>query len=132
MIPESYAKAKSVVIFELLKNKGIAKVAMLDPLDFDTIEFLRAKLGVWVESYLTTPTSLKYGLKQYKKKIGEDFNKIVSENIEKSFSVVGGEPDLAKMAESVPIVAILDSVIEHAVVLGASDFILSRFQKKCL
>ena len=75
-----------------------------------------------MEVYYTTLSSFKYGLKQYKKKIGSDFNKIVSENIEKSFSLVNDqEAGLAKMAESIPIVSILDSIIEHAVVLGASD-----------
>ena len=120
MVPETYAKSKGVVLFEHDAGKKLAKLAMLDPLDYDAQEFLREKLGVWVEPYITTPSILKFGLKQYKKKIGEEFNKVISENIEKTFSVVG-EPDIAKMAEAVPIVAILDNVIEHAVVLGASD-----------
>lgn len=122
LVPEAYAKSKSAVLFSIDKENKIAKLAMLDPIDYETIEFLRANLGYWVEPYLTTPTSLKYGLKFYKKKMGAEFNKIISENIEKSFSLANDiESGLARMAESVPIVAILDSVIEHAVVLGASD-----------
>lgn len=122
LVPEAYAKSKNVVLFGLDKENKIAKLAMLDPIDYETIEFLRANLGCWADPYLTTPTSLKYGLKFYKKKMGAEFNKIISENIEKSFSLANDtESGLARMAESVPIVAILDSVIEHAVVLGASD-----------
>ena len=120
LIPESYAKSKNLVLFEYSKEENLAKVAMIDPLDYEVIEFLRAKLNVWVEPYFTTFSSLKYGLRQYKKKIGEEFNKVISENIEKSFSVLG-EPDLVKMAESVPIITILDSIMEHAATLGASD-----------
>ncbi|KKR39184.1 MAG: Type IV-A pilus assembly ATPase PilB [Parcubacteria group bacterium GW2011_GWB2_40_8] len=122
MLPETFAKARNAIIFEFDAKKKIAKLAMVDPLDYDTIEFVRAKFDCWVEVYYTTLSSFKYGLKQYKKKIGSDFNKIVSENIEKSFSLVNDqEAGLAKMAESIPIVSILDSIIEHAVVLGASD-----------
>lgn len=122
MIPEGYAKSKSVILFDYNKENKTGKIAMLDPIDYETIEFLRIKLGIWIESYLTTLTSLKYGLRFYKKKMGVEFNKIISENIEKSFSLVNdSESGLAKMAESVPIVAILDSIIEHAVTLGASD-----------
>lgn len=122
LVPEAYAKSKNVILFGLDKENKIAKLAMLDPIDYETIEFLRVNLDSWIESYLTTPTSLKYGLKFYKKHMGAEFNKIISENIEKSFSVANDtESGLAKMAESVPIVAILDSVIEHAVSLGASD-----------
>lgn len=131
LVGEAYAKTKNVVLFELDKENKIAKLAMTDPLDYDVIEFLREKLDAWTEPYLTTPTSLKFGLRQYKKKIGEEFNKIIAENIEKSFSVVG-EPDIAKMAEAVPIVAILDSVIEHAVTLGASDIHFEPLMKEVL
>lgn len=120
LIPELFAKSQEAVIFEYNKQKGFAKVAMLDPLDYTAIEFLRAKLGVWVEPYLTSPTSLKYGLKQYKKKIGEEFNQIITENVQKFLSATG-ETDVVKMAEAVPIITILDSIIEHAVALNSSD-----------
>ncbi|MFH0890493.1 MAG: GspE/PulE family protein [Candidatus Liptonbacteria bacterium] len=131
MIPEAYAKTRNVVLFEYDAEKKLAKLAMADPLDYNTIEFLREKFGAWTEPYLAAPASLKFGLKQYKKKIGEEFNKIIAENIEKSFSVIG-EPDIAKMAEAVPIVAILDSVIEHAVSLGASDIHFEPLLKEVL
>jgi type IV pilus assembly protein PilB len=130
-ISETYAKSKNVVLFEYDKEKNIGKVAMLDPLDFDTIEFLRAKLGVWVEAYWTTPASLKYALKFYKKKIAQEFSQIITENIEKSISVAG-QPDVAKMAEAVPIITILDSIIEHAIALGASDIHFEPLTKEFL
>ncbi len=120
LISEAYAKSKDIVLFHYDKEKQIVKLAMLDPFDYDTIEFVRAKLNVWVESYLTTLTSLRYGLKHYKKKIGMEFNEIISENIEQSL-VIAEEKDLSKTATAVPIVTILDNIIEHAVTLNASD-----------
>lgn len=131
LIPEAYAKLKNIILFEFDPEIKTAKAAMLDPLDYDTIEFLRAKLGVWIEPHLTTLSGLRYGLKQYKKEIGKEFNKIIAENIEKSMTVVE-DPDLVKMAEAVPIVAILDSVIEHAVALGSSDIHFEPLTKEVL
>lgn len=131
LIPELYAKSQEAAVFEYNKEKGYVKVAMLDPLDYTTIEYLRAKLGVWVEVYLTSPTSLKYGLKQYKKKIGEEFNQIITENVQKFLSATG-ETDVVKMAEAVPIITILDSIIEHAVAFNASDIHFEPLPKAVL
>lgn len=131
LVPETYAKSKNILVFEFDKEKGLAKVAMLDPFDYDTIEFLRAKLGAWIEPYLTTQTSLKYGLKQYKKKIGVQFNEVISENVKKFLSS-SGETDLSKLAEALPIVTILDSIIENAVVLNSSDIHFEPLGKEVL
>ncbi len=120
LIPESYAKSKGLAVFEVDEKKGVAKVAMVDPMDYEAIEFLRAKLGRWIDPYFTTSNSLHYALKQYKKKIGQEFDQIISENVQKFLSG-GEENDLVKMAEAVPIINILDSIIEHAVALNASD-----------
>ncbi|HEX8994143.1 MAG TPA: ATPase, T2SS/T4P/T4SS family, partial [Candidatus Paceibacterota bacterium] len=120
LIPEALAKSKHAVVFEYDEAIGKAKVAMLDPLDLSTIEFLRAKLGCWVEPYLTTEASLRYGLRQYKKEGELVLDPSITENIEKSMSL-SGDTDLSKTAEAVPIVTILDHIIEQAVALDATD-----------
>lgn len=131
LIPEVYAKAKNVVLFAFDKEQGRVKLAMLDPFDYDTIEYVRAKLGVWVDVYLTTLPSLRYGLKQYKKKVGINFDEIISENIEQSLAVAS-EADVAKSAAAVPIVSILDNVIDHAVSLNTSDIHFEPLDKELL
>lgn len=128
-IPEAFAKANGVVLYELLKDKKIAKVAMLDPFDFDTIEFLRAKFGMWVDVSWTTQTNLNFALKQYGKQIGASFNQTIAENIQKFLSL-SGEADVAKLAESVSIITILDSILERAIVLNASDIHFEPLAKK--
>src|ERR1035437_1173305 len=80
LIPEVYAKLKNIILFSYDKEKGVAKLAMLDPYSYDTIEYIRAKLNIWVEPYLTTYSSLHYGLKQYKQKINVGFEQVISEN----------------------------------------------------
>ena len=132
IVPETYAKAKNLIIFEENKVKKIIKVAMLDPFDYDTIEFLRAKTKFWIEPYFITPSGLKYGLKQYKQKIGAKFNEIISENVQKFLTVETSETNLVKMIETVPIVSILNNIIEHAIVLNASDIHFEPMAKEFL
>lgn len=131
LIPEVYAKSKNIVLFGYDKAKGVAHVAMLDPFDYDTIEYVRAKLNAWVEPHLTTFSSLRYGLKHYKKKVGMEFDQIISENIEQSLAIAGDE-DLTKTATAVPIVIILDNILDHAVVLSASDIHFEPLERELL
>lgn len=133
-ISESYAKAHRVIIFDFDEQKNIVKAAMIDPLDLEALEFLKAKFnGAEIIPYIMTPSSLKHALKQYKKKIGEEFNKIIEDNLKESMAAGLGpatETDLSRMAEAVPIISILDSILEHAASLGASDIHFEPFEDK--
>ena len=120
LISEVYAKSKNVILFSYDKEEGIIKLAMLDPFDYDTIEFIRTKFNAWVEPYLTTQASLHYGFKQYKQKLNVGFEEAISQNIESSL-LIAKEKDLSKTATAVPIVAILDNIIEQAITLNSSD-----------
>ena len=134
MLPESYAKSHRIIIFDFDKEKNVLKVAMIDPLDLEVLEFQRAKFrDMQVIPHLMTPSSLKHALKQYKKKIGEEFNKIIEENLKQSIvSGVSTTTDLSRMAEAIPIITILDSILEHASSLGSSDIHFEPFEDKFL
>jgi type IV pilus assembly protein PilB len=132
LISENYAKSKNVMVFEKDLKKQVVKIAMADPLDYDTIEFLRAKLGMEIEPYLSGRSSLKYGFKQYKQQIGQEFDKVVNDNVNKILSEGAGEADMAKLADAIPVVTILDSIIEHAVALNASDIHFEPLPKTML
>ena len=131
LIPETYAKSRNVIIFDLDKEREVVKLAMLDPFDYETIEYLRAKFNFWVEPYLATRSTIKYGFKQYKQKINMGFDQIISENIEQSL-LIADDKDLSKTAEAVPIITILDNIIEQAVTLGSSDIHFEPFEHELL
>jgi type IV pilus assembly protein PilB len=131
ILPENYAKSKGLVIFEFNLEAKIAKIAMLNPLDLDTINFIQAKYNLWLEVYLTSSASLSYVFKQYRKTIGTSFNQIIEESIKQSVSL-SGETDIMRMAEAIPIVSILDSILENAVVVNASDIHFEPEPKKLL
>lgn len=120
-------------IISATDEKKVLKIAMIDPLDIETLEYVRAKFSdMHVEVSIMTPSSLKHGLKQYKRKIGEEFNKIIEENLKQSMvsGISGVTTDLSRMAEAVPIVSILDSILEHGVSLGSSDVHFEPFEDK--
>jgi len=131
LLPENYVKSKGAVIFEYDQEAKTAKIAMLNPLDLETIDFIRHKLDLWLDVYLTSSVSLNFVFKQYRKTIGTNFNQIIDESIKQSISL-SGETDMARMAEAVPIVSILDSVLENAVVMNASDIHFEPLPKKLL
>lgn len=126
MIPESLAKNKGVVLFDFNLEKRIGKLAMLDPGDLEIVEFLKIKFNADLWPHLTTTTSLKFALRQYQKKIGEEFNVIIEENLKKALAT-GGEIDLGKLAQDIPVVTILNSIMERAVNLDASDIHIEPF-----
>lgn len=131
IIPETFAKNKNVIIFELNPETRVAKIAMLNPLDLETINFIEAKYNLWLEPYLSSAASLAFVFKQYHKTIGTNFNQVIEESIKQSVSL-SGETDIMKMAEAIPIVSILDSVLENAIMMNASDIHFEPLPKKLL
>lgn len=131
LLPENFSKANGVVLFEYDKQAGAAKLAMRDPLDLDTIEFVRLKLGCWVDAYLASQSSIIYGLRQFKKQGGQSFSQIIEQSL-KEASALAGDADVGKKAEAVPIITILDSILENAAISGASDIHFEPMAKKFL
>ena len=89
LVPESFAKSRQLVLFAYDEKKRVVKAGMLDPRDLATIEFLRAKLDAWIDVFMVTPKSFRYGLNQYNRRIGEDFNKTIQDNIQKTLGEAG-------------------------------------------
>ncbi len=131
LISESYAKSRGVVLFDFDREKKTGSLAMIDPNDFETINYLRIKLGCWLNVYFTSFSGLQFALKSYKRKISDDFNKIIEENI-KATAGLHENGNISKIVEAVPIVRILDSIIEHAISSGASDIHFEPFRDKLL
>jgi len=65
LVPKTYAKNKGLIVFDLDKDREIARVAMINPFDLSSIEYLRFKLGCRIEAYSTSQASLMAGLSQY-------------------------------------------------------------------
>jgi len=120
MISEEYAKTNKLISFDWQLEKRILKLAMLDPGNFQTIKFLEAKLNCKILPYITAQADLNRAFRQYEKKLEEQFTEVISKNIKKA-TTLSGEVDLATVAKEVPIVTILNAILEHAVGLDSTD-----------
>lgn len=123
LIPEPVARTHNVVAYR--RGKGALEVAMLDTNDLAAIDFIKKKVGVKILPRLTDTASLKDALLQYQKSLKDEFGDIIK-NASKEISVVAeGEEeesgDLKKLAEDVPVVKIVDTLLRHAVIQDASD-----------
>ncbi len=125
LIPEPVARANNVIAFA---RKGDAlEVAMLDINDLSAVDFIRKKVGVRILPRLTDSTSIKAVLVQYQKSLKAEFGDIIQKEADniKTITEKGGDDrsadDLKKMAEDLPVVKIVDTLLKHAIIQNASD-----------
>jgi len=124
LIPEPIARTNNIVAFK--KTSEGLEVAMLDVDDLPTIDFVKKKTGLKILPRLTDDDSIKGALQQYKKSLKAEFDDIIAkESVSlKAIAEEDGdvsEKDLKELAEDLPIVKIVDTLISHAIMQGASD-----------
>lgn len=125
LIPEPIARNHQVVAFE--KDKDKLKLAMVDPSDLQTIEFIKKKTALEIEVVLTTPASIAEVLKQYRKSLKTEFSEIVEKQ---EIKMAEKAEDLRKMAKELPVVKIVDTLLEYAIYEGASDIHIEPLEKE--
>ncbi|MFW5885115.1 MAG: GspE/PulE family protein [Patescibacteria group bacterium] len=121
---EDVAKKNKLVAFD--KNSEEIRVAMLNPGDIQVIDYLEKKTGLKISPCLTTQEGLESALKQYKKSLKAEFGDII-ETGEKGSQK---EEDLEKMAQDLPIIKIVDTLLEHAILQSASDIHIEPDEKE--
>lgn len=120
IIPEKIAKKFHVVAFK--KEGKSLHVAMLDPEDLQTLDFIRKKTSLSIIPYVTSKESMSNILKNYEKTIKAEFSDIITKNEE--------DEDLTAMASDLPIVRIVKTLIKHAILQGASDIHIEPLEKE--
>jgi len=134
MIPEPIARKNNIVAFR--KQGDNLEVAMLDPRDFQTIEFLKKKTSLTILPRLTDETSIKNALLQYQKTLEAEFGELIKDEAREitfkkdSEEKTGERGELEKLAEDLPIVKIVDTLIKHAILQDASDIHIEPTEKE--
>ncbi|MEK7481001.1 MAG: ATPase, T2SS/T4P/T4SS family [Patescibacteria group bacterium] len=109
IIPEPVARRHNIVAFR--KSGRDLEVAMLDPEDLETIDFIRKKANLTIKPRLTDEASLRSVLAQYRKSLEAEFETILRK-----------EPEIVQPgADDLPIVRIADTLLRHAILQRASD-----------
>ncbi|HEU4677339.1 MAG TPA: GspE/PulE family protein [Candidatus Paceibacterota bacterium] len=136
LIPEPVARTHNIIAFK--KAEDSLEVAMLDTADLPAIDFVKKKVGLKILPRLTDTESMKKALLQYQKTLKDEFGdlivkeasalKVVAENPDEKTS----EEELKKMAEDLPVVRIVDTLLRHAIIQGASDIHIEPMENELL
>lgn len=117
LIPEE--AASTFRIFPIIQGEGsVLQLAMEDPGDLEAREFVKRKTGLKLKIFYANPPDLTQALGQYKRNIKEVFTKIIEENVQKS-TVKSSSAVL--LGEDLPVIKILDTLLEYAVAENSSD-----------
>lgn len=129
LLPEEVARQRQVVAFGR-EPDGAVDVAMLDPTDLETLEFLKQRLQTKIRPFLATTDDLNRGYAVYGLRSTADFKKVIEENIQASLRSQTKSAEEA--AADLPIVAIVDNIMAYAVSLRASDIHLEILEDATL
>src|SRR3989344_3839930 len=133
IVPEPIARNHNIVAFR--KKGNNLEVAMMDPEDLRTIEFIRKKEpDLRILTRLTTPESIKNVLHQYQKTLEAEFGEIIQKEAGgiKPIKEEAAEEkeELRKVAEELPIIKIVDTLLKHAILQRSSDIHIEPLEKE--
>jgi len=129
MIPEPIASAHEIIAFD--SDGKDLKIALNNPENIQIIEFIKKKTGLNPVLYITTSDSLHDTLKQYHKSLKAEFDYLSDEQKE-DLSELDTNKDLKKLAQDVPVVRIVDTLLEYSIIEGASDIHIEPEEKDVL
>ncbi len=137
LVPEPIARNHNIVAFK--KEGDALEVAMLDTEDLSAIDFIKKKTGLRILSRLTDNESIKAALVQYQKSLKAEFGDIIQKEIgsiktlaEQVSGDASSEADLKKLAEDLPVVRIVDTLLKHAIIQDASDIHIEPMEEQVL
>lgn len=119
LLPEDVARRRRVIAFGR-ESDGRFRVAMEDPTDLETLDFLALRLDGAVKPYLADDDDLNRGFLVYQKRLTQDYKKVIEESVQESLRSKS-RGDLEEAAQDLPIVAIVDNLLEYAISSRASD-----------
>jgi type IV pilus assembly protein PilB len=98
---------------------------MENPQDIEAIEFAKRQSNSRVLPFYISPGDFAKTIGQYKRNIRAIFADIIKENVEKTRIT---DINVSEIAQDVPVVKILDTILEYASAEGASDIHLNSLE----
>ncbi len=135
LIPEPVARTHNIIAYK--KNEDSLEVAMLDTADLPAIDFVKKKVGLKIQPRLTDTESMRTALRQYQKTLKDEFGDLIMKDASQ-LKVVDeegeqmSEQELKQMAEDLPVVRIVDTLLRHAIIQGASDIHIEPMEEEVL
>ena len=131
LIPEPVARRNNIIAYS---QKGDElEVAMLDTDDLAAIDFIKKKTRHKILARLTDVASIKLALKQYQQGLKDNLGDVIKRETEALQGTAEiKDEDLHKVAEGVPAVRIVDTLLRHAGAQGASDIHIEPLENSLL
>ncbi|MEA2097919.1 MAG: ATPase, T2SS/T4P/T4SS family, partial [Patescibacteria group bacterium] len=138
IIPEPVSRQYKAISFD--KQGTQLKVAMLDPNDLQFIDFISKKTGLKIIPCLADKEGIKSSLKLFQKSLEAEFGEMVgdiniSEGEGEELVIKSGDDDeeinidLKEAAEDLPVIKIVETLLKHAILQGASDIHIEPEEK---
>ncbi|PIR99733.1 hypothetical protein COT86_02360 [Candidatus Collierbacteria bacterium CG10_big_fil_rev_8_21_14_0_10_43_36] len=115
LVKEELAQEKKVV--PIGRDGFILHLAMMDPTNLETINFIRKITGMNVIPFFAFESDIKFGLHQYKSSLTENFQLLVDQVAKQH----PGQATPQELAEDVSIIQAVGRMLEFAVIAEASD-----------
>ncbi len=125
LIPEPIASTHKIVAFD--RTEAELKIAALNPDDLQIFEFLAKKTDAEVKIYITTPSGINEALKNYHKGLKAEFQELTKEQEVVSEN---GDNKLKELAHDLPVIRIVDTLLEYAIFESASDIHIEPTEKE--
>jgi type IV pilus assembly protein PilB len=123
IIPEPIAVTHRIIAFGG-DDKNL-KIATTDPQNLEIIEFIRKTTEKDIQLYITTPENINDTMKQYHKSLKAEFDTLATQDKKEGEN----EKNLKEMAEDLPIVKVVETLLEYAIYEGASDVHIEPSEK---
>lgn len=136
LIPEPVARKHNIIAYK--QNEDSLEVAMLDTADLPAIDFVKKKVGLKIQARLTDTESMRTALRLYQKNLKDEFGDLIMQDasklkvLEEESGEELSESDLKKAAEDLPVVRIVDTLLRHAIIQGASDIHIEPMEEEVI
>ena len=131
LIPEPMALNHELIAFATDNEK--IKIATLEPGDLQTQEFIKKKTGLEPVIYLTTPSSFRKIFRQYHKSLQIEFEDLAAKHqraLSKEYK--DDAEKLEALGQDMPVVRVIDSILEYAIFEEASDIHIEPAEKEVI
>jgi len=135
LIPEPVASKYEILAFA--KDDQSLSLAMTDPDDVQTIEFIKRKVQLPLKLFVTTPSAISETVKQYHQNLEDELSNIRTKTGGKLSAEITEEEakdgsKLQDMAKDLPVIRVVDTLLEYAIFEGASDIHIEPMDKAVL
>ncbi len=122
LLPQGVVERLSLIPFLFDEKNKVVSIAMGDPLNLDSVAFVRQKTGLSVKAYGANPEEVKKAIdQQYKQGLVGEVNEAIKETEEFTTKRTVDSKQIAQIITDAPMAKIVSTILEFAVNSRASD-----------